>query len=96
MKPILEDEEDDNKNNSKSRSKVALFRRLEHLVFAYYVLYGKLTQRAVAISYLLLKVFSEESPISEKTLRMFQRIHDECLPSEHFQRKYRYHHVHLL
>ena len=63
-------------------------KRVEHLVFAAYILYGTLTQRSVAVATLLLKLFPEESPISEKILRMLQRINDECLPSEHFNRKY--------
>ena len=65
-----------------------ILRRVEHLVFAEYVLNGTLTHRSVAVSYLLLKTFPDESPISEVILRMYQRINDDCLPSEQFQRKY--------
>ena len=65
-----------------------LRKRVEHLVFSSYVLNGTLTQRSVAVSYLLMKTYPDESPVSEKILRMFQRANEEFMPSGHFQRKY--------
>jgi len=64
------------------------YRRIEQLVFAAYVLNGTLTHRSVAIAALIMKTYPEESPISEKVLRIYKRINEDCLPSEHFQRRY--------
>ena len=67
---------------------MVLFKRVEHLVFAAFILNGTLSMRSVVVSILILKLFPYESPISEKILRLYQRVTDECLPSDHFNRKY--------
>jgi len=57
-------------------------RRSELLVHAAYILTGVFSERTVAISILLLRALPNDSPVSEKILRIFRRIITECLPSE--------------
>lgn len=40
------------------------------------------------IAILLLRVFHEDSPVSEKMLRMYNKIVEEYLPSDHPNAKY--------
>jgi hypothetical protein len=42
------------------------------------------------VSILLLRVFARESPVSEKMLRLYSRITEECLSSEHANGKFRF------
>ena len=70
------------------REHATLFKRIEHLVFAAYTLNGTLSERSIAVSSLLLKLYPDDSPISEKILQLYQKICDVCLPSEHYNRKY--------
>ena len=37
---------------------------------------------------MILIVFPDASPISEKVLRLFQHVHNECLPSEQMHHSY--------
>lgn len=70
------------------REHAKLFKRVEHLVFAAYTLNGTLSERSIAISTLLLKLYPDDSPISEKILQLYHKACDVCLPSEHYNRKY--------
>lgn len=65
-----------------------LARRTEHLVYGTYLLTNTVTQRSVNIALLLMRIFPEDSPVSEKILRIFRRITQEVLPSEQLHREY--------
>lgn len=65
-----------------------LVARTEHLVFSSFVSTGSMSPRIVAIATLLMSVFTNESPVSEKILRIYRRILNEILPSEQLHRDY--------
>jgi hypothetical protein len=49
---------------------------------------GEVTKRGAAIALMILIVFPDASPISEKLLRLFRHIRKECLPSEQMHHSY--------
>lgn len=51
-------------------------------IFLFTPFIGEVTKRRAAIALMILIVFPDASPISEKILRLFQHIHKECFPSE--------------
>lgn len=65
-----------------------LAKRSEILVHAAYILTNIFSERMVMISILLMRVFPNDAPVSEKVLKMLTRITTECMPSELLHKEY--------
>ena len=57
-------------------------------MYANYVMTGSISPRCVSMSLLLMRIFPEDSPVSEKILRLYKRMNTEILPSEQLHRAY--------
>jgi len=66
----------------------ALLRRAEVLLRAVYILTGEVTKRGAAVALMILITFPDASPVSEKILKLFKHVHEECLPSEQMHHSY--------
>lgn len=49
---------------------------------------GEINQRTASIAILIMIIFPNATPVSEKTLQLFMQIYTQCLPSEHMNHSY--------